>query len=89
MDIKKHTQEVIEESSKFDGGLMGLTYCIYYYKDCEVDFAIKSSYDVICCPSCKSENLIQGDVQDFLLNSKITTYNKTLIYNTFQNPITV
>jgi len=50
---------------KFDGSLMGLTYAIYYCKECGTDFAVKSSSKVVCCPSCKSENIIDGDVQDF------------------------
>ena len=80
MDIKKYAEEVIEklnnlsdeefdelleESIKFDGGLMGLEYCIYYCEECETDFAVKSSSEVICCPSCKSEKIIRGDVTDF------------------------
>jgi len=54
-----------QKSNKFDGGLMGLTYIIYYCKECDTDFAVKSSRDVKCCPSCKSGNIISGDVQDF------------------------
>jgi len=81
MDIKKYTEEIIEKldnlsdkefnklieesSHKFHGNLMGLTYIIYYCKDCEVDFAINSRKDAYYCPSCKSENIISGDVQDF------------------------
>ena len=80
MNIKKYTEEVIEkldnlsdkefdelveESNKFDGGLMGLTYAIYYCKECGTDFTVKSSSKVVCCPSCKSEKIIEGDVQDF------------------------
>ena len=61
----KEFDELIEESNKFDGGLMGLTYTIYYCKECGTDFAVKSSSDVVCCPSCKSENIISGDVTDF------------------------
>jgi len=53
------------ESNKFDGGLMGLTYAIYYCNECNTDFAVKSSSKVVCCPSCKSESIIDGDVQDF------------------------
>jgi len=41
---------------------MVLTYIIYYCKDCGVDFAINSYYNAFCCPSCKSENIISGDV---------------------------
>jgi len=54
-----------EESIKFNGGLMGLEYAIYYCKKCDTDFAVKSSSDVVCCPSCKNENIIRGNVQDF------------------------
>ena len=54
------------EPNKFDGGLMGLEYCIYYCEECETDFAVRLSSDVVCCPSCKNENnIIRGDVQDF------------------------
>jgi len=45
---------------------MGLTYCIYYCKECGTDFAVKSSSEVVCCPSCKNEKIIRGDVQDFV-----------------------
>jgi len=80
MDIKVYAEEVIEklnnlsdeefdelleESIKFDGGLMGLTYAIYYCKECGTDFTVKSSSKVICCPSCKNEKIIRGNVQDF------------------------
>jgi len=53
------------ESNKFDGGLMGLEYCIYYCEECETDFAVRLSSNVVCCPSCKSDNVIRGNVQDF------------------------
>ena len=51
--------------NKFDGGLMGLEYYIYYCEECRTDFAVKSSSEVVCCLSCKSENVIRGDVTDF------------------------
>ena len=53
------------ESNLFDGGLMGLTYAIYYCNKCDTDFAVKSNRDVKCCPSCQNENIISGGVQDF------------------------
>jgi len=67
----KKFYELLEDKSKniepnlFDGGLMGLEYCIYYCEECETDFAVRLSSDVVCCPSCKNENIIRGNVQDF------------------------
>ena len=62
-DTNKDNKNI--ESNKFDGGLMGLEYCIYYCEECETDFAVRLSSNVVCCPSCKSENIISGYVQDF------------------------
>ena len=51
--------------NKFEGFLMGLEYYIYYCQECNTDFAVKLGREVVCCPSCQSMNIIDGEMQEF------------------------